>query len=167
MFKAGQDGTAALLLGEHEVFDLDDAGHCVLGVAKKLQAHRAHVRRHFVHDPAGAGDQAVTAFFLDTGQAAEELVGDVLAQAFFAKTLARDVHAFGADWRLAVSLKIIELKTGRLNIVNLAQVMVQPNHFQPLRVGRDHAPGRQVVQGRAPQHGFFAARVHGNVAAYA
>ena len=167
MFKAGQDGTAALLLGEHEVFDLDDAGHCVLGVAKKLQAHRAHVRRHFVHDPAGAGDQAVTAFFLDTGQAAEEFVGHVFAQAFFAKTLARDVHAFGADWRLAVSLKIIELKTGRLDIVNLAQVMVQPNHFQPLRVGRDHAPGRQVVQGRAPQHGFFAARVHGNVAAYA
>ena len=140
MFKTGQDGTAALLFGEHEVFDLDDAGHCVLGVAKKLKADRARVRRHFVHDPAGACDQAVAAFFLDTGQAAEEFISDVFAQTFFAKSLARDVQALGTNRRLAIGFKVIELEAGHLDIVNLAQVVVQANHFQPLRVGGDHAP---------------------------
>ena len=167
VFKARQDGAAALLLGEHEVLDLDDAGHRVLGVAKKLEADRARVRRHFVHDPAGAGDQAVAAFFLDAGQAAQKLVGDVLAQAFLAKGSAGNVEPLGAHRRLAVGFKVVELKTRRLDVVNLAQVVVQANHLQPLRVRRDHAPGGQIVQRRAPEHSFFAAGVHGDVAANA
>ena len=125
------------------------------------------MRRHFVHDPAGAGDQAVAAFFLDTGQATEEFISDVFAQTFFAKSLARDVQALGTDRRLAIGFKVIELEAGHLDIVNLAQVVVQANHFQPLRVRRDHAPGGQVVQRRAPENRFFTAGVHGDVAAYA
>ena len=49
--------------------------------------------------------------------------------------------------------------------VDLAQVVIEAFHLQPFTVGGDHAPGRQVVQGGAPQHGFFAAGVHGDVAA--
>ena len=41
--------------------------------------------RHAVHHPAAAGDQAVAAFLLDAGQAGEELVRHVLAQAFLAE----------------------------------------------------------------------------------
>ena len=50
-------------------------------------------------------------------------------------------------------------------VVDLAQVVVQPLDLQPVRVRGDHAPGGQVVQGRAPEHGLLAAGVHGDVAA--
>ena len=43
-----------------------------------------------------AGDQAVAAFLLDAGQAREELVGHVLAQAFLAEGVARDLQPLGA-----------------------------------------------------------------------
>ena len=49
--------------------------------------------------------------------------------------------------------------------MNLAQVVVQAGYLQPLGLGCDHAPTGQVVQRSAPQHGLFAAGVHGNVAA--
>ena len=43
--------------------------------------------------------------------------------------------------------------------------MVQTYHLQPLRIWGDHAPAGQVVQRRAPQHRFFAACIHGDIAA--
>ena len=136
-------------------------------MAKKLQTNRAGVRGHAVHHPARAGDQAVTALFLDAGQAAEEFVGDVFAQAFFAKTFTRDVQPLGANGGFAIGLKVAQLKAGHIGVMDLAQVVRQAHHFQPLRVWGDHAPAGQVVQGCAPQHGFFAARIHGDVAANA
>ena len=51
--------------------------------------------------------------------------------------------------------------------MDLAQVVVHANDVEPLSIGRDHAPAGQVVKRCAPQHGFFAARVHGDVAANA
>ena len=51
--------------------------------------------------------------------------------------------------------------------MNLSKVVVQANHLQPLGVWRDHAPAGQVVQGRAPEHRFFAACIHGDIAANA
>ncbi len=165
VFQARQQHAAALLLLEHVVLDLDDAGHGQLGAAEKLQAHGARMRGHAVHDPAGAGDQPVRALFLHAGQAAEELVRHVLAQPFLAELVAGDVQALGTQGRLAVGLEVGQLETGYLGIVNLAQVVVHAGNFQPQPVGRDHAPGSQVVQCRAPQHGLFAAGVHGDVAA--
>ena len=41
-------------------------------------------------------DQAVAAFLLDARQAGQELVGDVLAEAFLAEGAARDVEPLGA-----------------------------------------------------------------------
>ena len=43
VFQAGQHGAGAALFGEHEVLDLDDAGHGVAGIAEEFQAHRARV----------------------------------------------------------------------------------------------------------------------------
>ena len=136
-------------------------------MTKKLQTHRAGVRRHAVQHPARAGDQAIAAFFLNAGQAAEEFIGDVFAQAFFAKAFPRDVQPLGANGSFAIGLKVAQLKAGDIGVMDLAQVVRQAHHFQPLRVWGDHAPAGQVVQGRAPQHGFFATRIHGDVAANA
>ena len=55
---------------KHVVFDFHNAGHSVSWMPKKLQAHGAGVGGHAVQHPACAGDQAVTAFFLNAGQTA-------------------------------------------------------------------------------------------------
>jgi hypothetical protein len=166
MLQAGEDGaTWAFHLGEHEVLDLDDAGHRVLGVAEELQAHRAHVLGHAVHDPARAGDQAVAAFLLDAGQAGQELVGDVLAQAFLAEHAARDLQPLGALQLLAAGVEVAQLEASHVHVVDLAQVVVQAHHLQPGGLRRDHLPAGQVVERGAPEHGLLAAGVHGDVAA--
>ena len=51
------------------------------------------------------------------------------------------------------------------DIVNLAQVVVEPLDFHPQPVRRDHPPPREVVERSAPQHRFLAAGVHGDIAA--
>ena len=61
--------------------------------------------------------------------------------------------------------KYFSSKLASCHVVDLAQVVVQPRHLQPLGFGRDHLPARQVVQRGAPQHGLLAAGVHGHVAA--
>ena len=122
---------------------------------------------HAVQDPTCAGDQTITAFFLNAWQTGQEFVGDVFAQAFFAEHRTGNVQAFLTDQGGAVGLEIFQLKAGHFHIMDLAQVVVQARHFQPLCVGRDHAPAGQVVEGSAPQHGFFTASIHGNVAANA
>src|SRR5690606_10379751 len=127
----------------------------------------AHMLGHAVHDPAAAGDQAVTAFLLDAGQAGQELVGDVLAQAFLAEDAAGDVDLFRADARLAIRLGTAQFLVAPLDVVDLAQVVVQAHDLEPFGVGRDHAPRGEVVQGGTPEHRFFAASVHGDVAAHA
>ena len=165
VLEPGEDGAAARGLGEHEVLDLDDARHRVLRVAEELEAHRAHVLWHAVHNPARAGDQPVAAFLLDAGQAAQELVGDVLAQAFLAEAGAGDVEPFGALEGLAAGIEVTQLEAGHRHVVDLAEVVVQPHDLEPLGVGRDHLPAGKVVQRRAPQHSLLAAGVHRDVAA--
>ena len=152
------------MLGKHEVLDLDNARHSVFGVAKKLQAHGACVFGHAVHHPARAGDQAVASFFLNARKTTQKLVSDVLAKAFLAERLAGNVEPLRADRRLAVGLEVLQLKTGQLGIMDLSHVVVKSCDFQPFGLRSHHAPTGQVVQRRAPQHGFFATRVHGNVA---
>jgi len=51
--------------------------------------------------------------------------------------------------------------------VDFAEVVFQTLHFHPATVRRDHFPGREIVQCRAPEHGFLAAGIHRDVAAYA
>src|SRR5690625_893726 len=43
--------------------------------------------------------------------------------------------------------------------------MVDAGYFQPVALWIYHAPPGQIIQRSSPQHGFFAASVHGNVAA--
>ena len=155
------------MFGKHEVFDFDNAGHSVFGVAKELHAHRARMVGHAVQNPACAGDQAVATFFLDPWQTCQKFVSDIFAQAFFAENRARNVESFFPCQRSAIGFEVFQFKAGHFNIVNLAEIVVQAGHLKPLRIGRDHAPAGQVVESSAPQHGFFTTRIHGNVAANA
>ncbi|MNN20598.1 hypothetical protein D3C81_1338830 [compost metagenome] len=169
MLQAGQDGAAGLLrLGVEEVLDLDDAGDGVARLAEELQADGADELRHAVQDPARAGDDAVAALLLHAGQAGQELVGDVLAQAFLAELAALDREGLGAQHlfaRGAVAVRPLQLEGGDRHVVDLAQVVVQPGDLQPVALRVHHAPPCQVVQRGAPQHGLLAAGVHGDVAA--
>jgi len=136
------------------------------GVAEELQAHRCGCARHAVHHPARAGDQAVAAFLLDAGQAAQELVGDVLAQAFLAEARCRECPAARcAAGVLPSALKYCSSKLATSTSWILPRLWLMRGHFQPLGLRRHHAPAGQVVQRGAPQHGLFAAGVHGDVAA--
>ena len=49
--------------------------------------------------------------------------------------------------------------------MDLAEVVVEARHLEPLRVGRDHAPRGEVVERGAPEHRLLAAGVHRDVAA--
>ena len=165
MLQAGQEGAGALLLGKHEILDFHDAGHRIACIAEEFQADRSRMRRHAVNHPTRTGDQAVTTLLLHTGQAGQELVGHVLAKSFLAEGGARDVQPLGLQQLAATGVKGLELKAGELDIMNLAQVVVQPCDFEPLGVRRHHPPAGQVVQRGAPQYRLLATRVHRDVAA--
>ena len=153
------------MFGKHEVFDFDNAGHSVFGVAKEFHANRACVVGHAVQNPARAGDQAVATFFLNPWQTCQKFVGDIFAQAFFAENRAWNVESFFANQRGAIGFEIFQFKAGHFNIVNLAKIVVQARNLEPLRIGRHHAPAGQIVECSAPQHGLFTTRIHGDVAA--
>jgi hypothetical protein len=111
------------LLGEHEVLDLDDEGTASLALPKNSRhtvrvcaGMRCTTQRALVIRPS--------AFLLHAGQAGEELVGHVLAQAFLAEGAAGNVQALGAHRGLAVRLEVLQLEAGHLGVVDLAQVVV-------------------------------------------
>ena len=80
-----------------EALDLDDRRNRVARVTEEFEAHGADVLRHPVQHPARRGDHAVAAFLLHAGQAAEKLVGDVLAEPGLAELAAFDLDALGAQ----------------------------------------------------------------------
>ncbi len=70
VLKPCQHCARSLLLCKHEVFNFDNARNSIFGVTKKLHAHSSRVNRHAMHDPTSTGNQAITALFLNTRQAA-------------------------------------------------------------------------------------------------
>jgi hypothetical protein len=69
------------------------------------------------------------------------------------------------DFGLAVARIAADFESRRVDVVNLAEVVIEPRDFQPGGIRRDHFPRHQVIQRRAPQHGLLAACIHGDVAA--
>ena len=151
------------------IADLDDGGDGVACLAEELEADRADVTGHPVQHPARAGDDPIAAFFLHAGQAAEELVGDVLAESRLAEPAALDHETRAAQYacpvrRLAAILpREVEGRRGRL--VDAAEVVAHARDFEPVALRVDHPPPGEVVDRRAPQHRFLAAGIHGDVAA--
>jgi hypothetical protein len=129
----------------------------------------AGMRRHAVHDPAGRRDDAVAAFFLHAGQAAQEFVGDVLAKSCLAEDRAGNLEALGAqhlgDVRCLPAVLPGEFERRDRRVVDATAVVVEARHFEPVALRIDHPPPREVVERGSPQYGLLAARVHCDVAA--
>ena len=122
-------------------FDFDDGRHGFAHRAEKFEAYRADRRRHAVQHERGFGDDAVAALFLDAGQAAQHLVGDVLAEAALAEGRAGDFEDFRhTSGRLAVAGVTRDTKTGDRDVMNLAEVVVETLDQHPLCVRRHHFP---------------------------
>ena len=83
------------VVGEQEIADFDNGRRSGGDRAEKLHTHGARVFRHFMQHEGNAGDDAVRAFFLHAGQAAQEFVGNVFAQTDFAEFVAGNFQAFG------------------------------------------------------------------------
>ncbi len=149
--------------------DLDDAGNGIASLAEEFQAHRTRVLGHAVQDPARGSDQAVAALLLHAGQSPEEFVGDILAQTHLAKARALDVEPLAAqDLRVFGRLRAVlpyKIEAGHRRVMDLAKVVIEARHFQPVAVGIDHAPPQEVVDRRAPKHRLLAAGVHGDITA--
>ena len=169
MLQTGQQDAevATAAIGFEVVGNFDNGRHGFADLAEELQTNGARVRRHFVQHPAGGDDDAVGAFFLNARYTTEELVGHVLAQPDLAAGGARHRQNFFAEVFFAGGIKTGEAETHGFLLVNLAHVVVESFDFEPVAIRRDHLPPGQVVERGAPQHGFLAAGVHGDVAANA
>ena len=86
-----------------------------------------------------------------TGQTAEKLVSNVLAQTFLAKQTAGKTQDFRcAQTASAIGAKAGETKLDGFLLMDLAQIMVQSFDLEPVGIGSDHAPGHQIVECRTP-----------------
>ena len=133
---------------------------------EEFQADGTHMGGHAMENEAGGGDQPVATFLLHTRQAGEELVSDILAQTVLAEGLAGNFQPFRlAPAGFAIGFVVVDFKHHPFLLVNFPQVVADTHHFQPVAVGHDHAPGSEIVQGGAPEHGLLAAGVHGDIAA--
>ncbi len=164
VFEAGQNRAARTRL--QEFGDLDDGRYGVAHLAEEFEADGAYHGRHPVQNPHRRSNDAVATFLLHARQAGEKLVGDILAESGLAESLARDAEEFFRHLTPCV-VEPLEAEGGGFLIVDLAEVVADALDLQPLAVGRHHLPRGEVVERGAPQHGFLAARVHGDVAAYA
>ena len=161
MLQAGQFHRRMRL---HEITDFHDGRRGVGHRAEKFQAHGARVFGHFVQHKRGAGDDAVRTFLLHAGQATQEFVGNVLAQSDFAEFAACNFQRFGFQHRFAIVVQRVDMEHSSFFVVDFAEIVTHALHLHPLSLRIDHFPPRQIVQRCAPQHGFFAACVHGHVA---
>jgi hypothetical protein len=167
MFQAGQQHARREAF--QVLFDLDDRRNRLARLTEEFQTDGARVRGTAMQHPTCAGDDAVAAFLLHARQAAEELVGHVLAQPDFAELASRDREPLAPQLRgLVRRLTAIfpeQLELGALDVVNLSHVMGDAADFQPVALAVDHAPPGEIVDGRAPQDGLLAAGVHRDIAA--
>ena len=147
------------------VGDLDDGRHGFPHLAEEFQTDGTGDRRHLVQYPAGSDDDAVGAFLLDARHAAEEFVGDILAQADLAAGGTGQGERFFIEQFLAARIKTAQAEFHLFLLMDLAEVVVETFDFQPVAVRIDHSPPGQVVERGTPQHGLLAAGVHGDVAA--
>ncbi len=134
-------------------------------LAVKLQADGARMRRHLVQDEARRRDDAVATFLLHAGQASQKLVCHVLAEPFLAKALSRYCQDLGFARHPSVAAKPRDAKMRQFGVVDLAEVVSDAFDQHPLGLGGHHFPRCEIVDRRAPQHGFLAAGIHGDIAA--
>ncbi len=99
VFQTGQQDSGGLAVAARfEVIgDFDDGRHCFAHLAEKFEANSTRHWWHLVQYPARGDDDAIGALLLHARHAAEELVGDVLAQSGLATGGARQGQLFLAE----------------------------------------------------------------------
>src|SRR5699024_5594697 len=110
---------------------------------EKLEADGAYMGWHAVQDPARRGDEAVAALLLYARQTREEFICDILAQASLAKGMTLDDQSLSPQHLLAGSALTVgppQLEDGLIDLMDLAQVMVDAGHLQPVTLRIYHAP---------------------------
>ena len=162
LFHGRQVGVVAFLpdaVAQGHQFSYHHGGG-VHGAPKEFKHHDAAVLGLGVNDKAGFGNDAVHAFFLHARQAAQNLVGHVLAKArqayFVAAQMYHVAHA---------AAHVLDHKDGGFVRQDLVAGVVFTLNGDDFTCGRDHAPPQQVVQRGAVLKGAGAARVFRNVAA--
>ena len=148
-----------------KALDLDDRRRRFARLAEELEAERPDGRWHPVQHEARADDDAVAPFLLHARQPCEELVGDVLAETHLAEEAPGNGEHFAPRHGAAIVTEPFELEGRSLRIVDLAEVVIDARHLQPLRIRRHHPPRDEVIECRAPQHGLLATGVDGDIAA--
>ena len=124
---------------------------------------------HAVQHPTRRRNQAIATFFLYARQARQKFVGDIFPQAHFAKFCAVDFKDLCAQYRCTgrgSTVGPLQLKPHETCFVDFAQIVIKTRDINPVALRINHPPPGKVIQGRAPQHGFFAASVHGDIAAH-
>ncbi len=169
MFETRQHDARGLAARVEVTLDLDDRRNGFARLAEELEAHGAHVLRGAVQEPARRGDDAIAPLLLHARQAAEKLVGDILAETRFAKLRAVDGEHLSAQnlglVRRGAAVFPDELEARGRGVVDSAEVVTEARHLEPVSFRIDHAPAGEIVDRRAPQHRFLAAGIHRNVAA--
>ena len=140
---------------------LDDQHGVVHGTPEEFQHHHAEMLLRRMADETGFHDDAVCAFLLHAGQPAEELVGDVLAQAGLA-----DLVSLQGDDGAHAAGDVLDLEYGGFIFHDLVAGVVHPLHIHDFAGGSDHAVGEDVVQRGAVFKGKGTAGVFRYVAAY-
>src|SRR5258706_14494061 len=123
-----------------EILDFHDRGDRVARQAEELEADRAHMRRHAVQDEARRGDDAVGALLLRARQPGEELVGDILAQALFAKPGALYFDQFFVDELFSVRRKKSQSEFRTCTVVDLAEILLEALDLELLGLRCYHVP---------------------------
>src|SRR5580658_7392542 len=151
------------------LLDLYDRRNGIACLSKKLQTEGASERAAAMQYPARRGDYSVAPLLLHSWQSAQELIGDVLAESNFAKTLARDRQVFLAQNPRAIRRLLTVLpdqfEVGGIDFMNLAEVVSDTSDLEPVAVRVNHAPPGQIVHRGAPEHRLLAARIHCDVPA--
>ncbi|KAJ0346182.1 hypothetical protein COL154_013899 [Colletotrichum chrysophilum] len=101
------------------------------------------------------------ALFLDTRQAAKELVSHIFTQTAFTQFFGWNRHQLRlTEWRFTIGFKPGDAEMCGFDVVDLAQIVIQTFYFHPGCFWGHHAPRHQVIQRGSPHDGFFTTGVH-------
>ncbi len=129
-------------------------------IAEKLDAAGFFEGKFRIKNEPGRGDDPVTPFFLESGQAVEIFVGDILSQAFFSDILPGQCN--GLDFLTGF---IGHLKHHRVSKQNFSSRMILAGYGADTPVGHDDPVGKHIVQGGAEQDCGFSSGVFSQVSA--
>ena len=167
VFETGQHASLGVRI--EKLRDFDDGGTREPRSAEKFQTHGARKRRHLVQNPSGGGDKTVAAFLLNAWESPQAFVGDVFAETFFTEGSTGHFQDVGMKHPSFFRIPFVTVLEGDFPddfflFVNLAEIVVDTDDLKPVAVRVDHAESGEIVDGCAPEDGFFAAGIFADVA---